>query len=148
MSDPQEEQEEQGGVNLPVDPRALLISFIGKLPWLISGVVFSFIVGLILAISMTERVYKAETVLLYNTPSTEEQENASKPSLFTLVSMIKLQKNLADVREELQLPIALGSLGRAIDVQITRLRKKMEPDPKSPIYIQTIRGQGYLLRLS
>jgi two-component system phosphate regulon response regulator OmpR len=36
---------------------------------------------------------------------------------------------------------------RAIDVQITRLRKKIEEDPKTPRYVQTIRGQGYLIRL-
>ncbi len=35
---------------------------------------------------------------------------------------------------------------RTIDVQITRLRKKVEPDPKVPRYIQTVRGKGYVLR--
>lgn len=35
---------------------------------------------------------------------------------------------------------------RTIDVQITRLRKKIEPDPKTPRYIQTVRGQGYVFR--
>ncbi|OPZ76497.1 MAG: Transcriptional regulatory protein OmpR [Alphaproteobacteria bacterium ADurb.Bin438] len=34
---------------------------------------------------------------------------------------------------------------RTIDVQITRLRKKIENDPKTPKYLQTIRGQGYSL---
>ena len=34
---------------------------------------------------------------------------------------------------------------RAIDVQITRLRRKIEPDPKQPRYLQTIRGEGYML---
>lgn len=35
---------------------------------------------------------------------------------------------------------------RTIDVQVTRLRKKIEPDPRQPLYLQTVRGQGYLLR--
>ncbi len=35
--------------------------------------------------------------------------------------------------------------GRAIDVQVTRLRRKIEPDPKLPIYLQTVRGKGYVL---
>ena len=35
---------------------------------------------------------------------------------------------------------------RAIDVQITRLRRKLETDPKSPRYLQTVRGAGYLLQ--
>ena len=34
---------------------------------------------------------------------------------------------------------------RSIDVIITRLRKKIEIDPKSPKYLQTIRGAGYVL---
>ncbi|MDH5797976.1 MAG: response regulator [Paracoccaceae bacterium] len=34
---------------------------------------------------------------------------------------------------------------RAIDVQITRLRRKFEVDPKQPRYLQTVRGEGYML---
>ncbi len=34
---------------------------------------------------------------------------------------------------------------RSIDVQITRLRNKLENDPKKPLYLKTIRGQGYIL---
>jgi len=51
------------------------------------------------------------------------------------------------------LPIArhelatLGGTGseRAIDVQINRLRRKIEVDPSNPIYLQTVRGKGYIL---
>ena len=34
---------------------------------------------------------------------------------------------------------------RSIDVMITRLRQKIEIDPKNPKYLQTIRGSGYVL---
>jgi len=34
---------------------------------------------------------------------------------------------------------------RSIDVQITRIRKKIEDDPKTPIFLQTVRGVGYML---
>lgn len=34
---------------------------------------------------------------------------------------------------------------RAVDVQITRLRRKLESDPKQPRYLQTVRGAGYML---
>jgi two-component system phosphate regulon response regulator OmpR len=34
---------------------------------------------------------------------------------------------------------------RAVDVQITRLRRKIEADPKQPRYLQTVRGEGYML---
>ena len=48
-------------------------------------------------------------------------------------------------REEL----AGGSGGteseRAVDVQINRLRQKIEVDPSNPVYLQTVRGRGYVL---
>jgi two-component system phosphate regulon response regulator OmpR len=34
---------------------------------------------------------------------------------------------------------------RAVDVQITRLRRKIEVDPRAPRYLQTVRGEGYML---
>ena len=34
---------------------------------------------------------------------------------------------------------------RAVDVQITRLRRKLEQDPRQPRYLQTVRGSGYML---
>ena len=34
---------------------------------------------------------------------------------------------------------------RAVDVQITRLRRKIESDPRQPRYLQTVRGSGYML---
>jgi len=36
---------------------------------------------------------------------------------------------------------------RAVDVQINRLRQKIEADPANPAYLQTVRGKGYLLYL-
>ena len=35
--------------------------------------------------------------------------------------------------------------GRAVDVQVTRLRRKIEPDPANPRYLKTVRGVGYML---
>jgi len=34
---------------------------------------------------------------------------------------------------------------RAVDVQINRLRRKIEADPGNPVYLQTVRGKGYIL---
>ena len=49
-------------------------------------------------------------------------------------------------REELTQLIGTDN-ERAVDVQITRLRKKIETDIKKPLCIQTVRGQGYMLVL-
>jgi two-component system phosphate regulon response regulator OmpR len=48
-----------------------------------------------------------------------------------------------DIAEQLGTPEA-GE--RAIDVQVTRLRRKLEPDPREPRFIQTVRHRGYVLR--
>ena len=53
------------------------------------------------------------------------------------VSRTKLVEDLA--RNGMQ------SQERAVDVQITRLRRKIEQDPKQPRYLQTVRGAGYML---
>lgn len=49
-------------------------------------------------------------------------------------------------REELISRTGAGAGGRAIDVQVTRLRRKIEPNPRFPRYLQTVRGRGYVLR--
>jgi two-component system phosphate regulon response regulator OmpR len=48
-------------------------------------------------------------------------------------------------REALCKTVGGGMNERAIDVQVTRLRRKIEPDPGFPRYLRTVRGQGYRL---
>jgi two-component system phosphate regulon response regulator OmpR len=48
-------------------------------------------------------------------------------------------------REKLSEILGAGQSPRSIDVQITRLRKKIERDSKNPRYLQTLRGKGYML---
>jgi two-component system, OmpR family, phosphate regulon response regulator OmpR len=47
-------------------------------------------------------------------------------------------------REDLAKRTGAG-LERSVDVQVTRLRRKMELDPRAPVYLQTVRGVGYRL---
>lgn len=49
-------------------------------------------------------------------------------------------------RDELAEYTGASGEGRAVDVQVTRLRRKIEADPKNPRYLQTVRGQGYTLK--
>jgi two-component system phosphate regulon response regulator OmpR len=52
-------------------------------------------------------------------------------------------------------PVARGELAvegseegaRSVDVQINRLRQKIEDDPSDPVYLQTVRGAGYVLHV-
>jgi two-component system phosphate regulon response regulator OmpR len=47
-------------------------------------------------------------------------------------------------RERLSDTTRVGA--RSVDVQINRLRRKIEPDPRAPRYLVTVRGEGYSLR--
>ncbi len=50
-------------------------------------------------------------------------------------------------RQDLQDMCEISGNLRTVDVQITRLRKKIETDAKHPRYLQTVRGKGYVLYL-
>jgi two-component system phosphate regulon response regulator OmpR len=51
------------------------------------------------------------------------------------------------VSREKLVDLSGGSVNaRSIDVQVNRLRRKIETDPKAPRYLQTVRGSGYVLR--
>ncbi len=49
-------------------------------------------------------------------------------------------------REDLVARNAVNGHERAVDVQINRLRRKIEKDPKYPRFLQTVRGKGYVLK--
>ena len=49
-------------------------------------------------------------------------------------------------RDDLAKMCEMDAGERTIDVQVTRLRRKIEADTKNPRYLQTVRGKGYLLR--
>jgi two-component system phosphate regulon response regulator OmpR len=49
-------------------------------------------------------------------------------------------------RDDLSAAGIAAAQARTVDVQVTRLRRKIEPDPKFPRYLQTVRGKGYVLQ--
>ena len=63
-----------------------------------------------------------------------------------LLAALARRPGVAMSREELiDLTGAAGG-DRAVDVQVTRLRRKIERDPRDPRYLQTVRGRGYVLK--
>jgi two-component system phosphate regulon response regulator OmpR len=63
-----------------------------------------------------------------------------------LMQVLARQPGVIFSREELiELTGAAGG-DRAVDVQVTRLRRKIEQDPREPRYLQTVRGRGYVLK--
>lgn len=61
-----------------------------------------------------------------------------------LMRLFAQRIGIAVPRHELSSDESTGS-ERAIDVQINRLRRKIETDPSNPVYLQTVRGKGYIL---
>ena len=49
-------------------------------------------------------------------------------------------------REDIATAMDSSMRGRSIDVAVARLRAKIEPDPRFPVYLQTVRNKGWLLR--
>lgn len=62
-----------------------------------------------------------------------------------LLSVLGQKSGQIFTREKLAELLGAGQSPRSIDVQITRLRKKIEKDSKNPRYLQTVRGKGYML---
>jgi two-component system phosphate regulon response regulator OmpR len=64
----------------------------------------------------------------------------------SLLKILALRAGMTLSREDLN-DLTGGAGGdRAVDVQVTRLRRKIEPDPREPRYLQTVRGRGYVLK--
>ena len=74
---------------------------------------------------------KGETVRLTERERDLLRQFAERPG--TPISRLELAKQGTDGSE------------RAVDVQINRLRRKIEADPGNPVYLQTVRGKGYIL---
>ena len=64
-----------------------------------------------------------------------------------LMTALARKPNEVLSREEIAAALEMDDSGeRAIDVQVTRLRRKLEADPREPRYLHTVRGRGYVLK--
>lgn len=63
-----------------------------------------------------------------------------------LLTALASHAGQAFTREDLADATGMTGNTRTVDVQVTRLRKKIEDDPRQPRYLQTVRGTGYVLR--
>lgn len=64
-----------------------------------------------------------------------------------LLTALAQRPNEVLSREDIAAALGMDDAGeRAIDVQVTRLRRKVEQDPREPRYLHTVRGRGYVLK--
>jgi two-component system, OmpR family, phosphate regulon response regulator OmpR len=61
-----------------------------------------------------------------------------------LMAALAARPGATITREELARKAGVA-MDRSVDVQVTRLRRKLEDDPTEPVYLQTVRGLGYRL---
>lgn len=63
-----------------------------------------------------------------------------------LLNVLVVHKGVTLTREELIDLAEIDGGSRSVDVQVTRLRRKIEVNPKAPRFLLTVRGKGYVLR--
>ena len=87
--------------------------------------------------------------MYYDLDENELYQNGEKVKLpaaeSSLLRLLAERAGQGISREELALKTGNEKNLRTVDVQITRLRRKIEPDLSRPKYIQTVRGKGYSL---
>ncbi len=65
----------------------------------------------------------------------------------SLLTALAQKANEVLTREDIAAALGSDDVGeRAVDVQITRLRRKIETDPREPRFLHTVRGRGYVLK--
>ena len=65
----------------------------------------------------------------------------------SLLAALAARPNEVLTREDIAAALEMDDAGeRAIDVQVTRLRRKIETDPREPRFLHTVRGRGYILK--
>ena len=62
-----------------------------------------------------------------------------------LLTILARNPGATMTRDELIAQCRIDGGARTVDVQVTRLRRKIEPDPREPRFLLTVRGQGYVL---
>lgn len=97
---------------------------------------------------------QSQTIMLGGASFDMDRELLSRDSVpvkltTTEVALLKaLASRAGEImsREELTETCQIDGGDRTVDVQVTRLRRKIEDDPKIPRYLHTVRGRGYVLR--
>jgi two-component system, OmpR family, phosphate regulon response regulator OmpR len=79
-----------------------------------------------------------------------ELQHQSQPVVITtaeanLLKILALSPGRTHSRDDLAARTGVSLSPRTVDVQVTRLRRRIEPDPRVPTFIKTVRHKGYVL---
>ncbi len=95
-----------------------------------------------------ELVLRLRTILKRTTPPPAPLRPAAVRlgAEAALLTVFAERPGVTLTRDDLSAAGIAAAQARTVDVQVTRLRRKIEPDPKFPRYLQTVRGKGYVLQ--
>ncbi len=111
-------QEAAGG--LPFEPLTLIIGLLRRWKIMVIFFVVSLTLGVFAGVKFGTRIFEAQSVMLYTPKEGKEQGQGRTPPLSTQIHMVKINANLAKVREKLQLPASLKALGKACNVYVEK----------------------------
>lgn len=121
----------------PFEPKELVLrikSILKRTPKNTNQVLEQLNLGLCVFNLSTKELFSKQGQIIHITPVEQ-----------ALLSVLGQKYGQVFSREKLADLLGAGQSPRSIDVQITRLRKKIEKDSKNPRYLQTVRGKGYML---
>ncbi len=121
----------------PFEPKELVLrirNILRRTPKEVSPVVEKLDLGLCVYDLLTKELVSKQGQVIHITPVEQ-----------SLLLVLGQKFGQVFSREKLAEILGAGQSPRSIDVQITRLRKKIEKDSKNPRYLQTVRGKGYML---
>jgi Mrp family chromosome partitioning ATPase len=122
MTDPL--QHDRVDEQLPFDPLTLVRALRRRWRLALGAVGVAMVVGIIAGLGAGERVYSAETVLLYRPRADvwagDSSARLDSLSLRTQGNLVKVRSNLESVRERLTLPVSIERLGAAVSVVVER----------------------------
>ncbi len=114
-------QEEEGqGISLPFDIRTILTGLWRRRYIFVLIVVVFSVASIIGGLVLGTQTYESSTVLLYKPAPEGDESDSYTPSLFTLLSMVKMASNIEETRKRLHLAASVGQIGAACSVDIQR----------------------------
>lgn len=116
----QEDAGSDDAIHLPFDIFTILIGLWRRRYIFIAITIVFLGLGILGGLTLGTHSYKAQTVLLYKPPLEDGEIDPDAPSLFTLLQMVKLPSNIAEVRRRLSIPASLSVIGAACSIDIQR----------------------------
>ena len=103
-------------VKLPFEPRTLLVALWRRRKLLATIYLVAAVLGASAGLLLGKRTYEARTVMLFKPAAGTRDATEEKAALRTLITLVKIESNLRQVRKDLSLTITLADLAKRVEV--------------------------------